>query len=90
MHICRGGGSGWAGRCEIQTGLLIPGGDNRSDDGDRASEETSAAVRRGLNHQHSLHRGHSFIHSADVRVGPAMSGAVCLCPNKIVDLMPEV
>lgn len=25
MHICRGGGSGWAGRCEIQTELRFLG-----------------------------------------------------------------
>lgn len=66
MHIGRGGGSGWADRCEMQTGLWFLGRmTDRSGYGDSANEETWTAVQRASNICFSPPG--SFIHSVLVK-----------------------
>ena len=56
-HICRGGGSGWVDRCEIQTGLWFLGWmTDRSGYGNRADEEIWTPVQRASNICSSLPR----------------------------------
>lgn len=52
MHICRGGGSGWAGRCEIQTELRFLGcltdGSGYGDRPTRSREPKTSATPRDI------------------------------------------